>query len=161
MKITIPATATQGGILVASIVFTIVSKTGQASTFLLEKGTDLAALALGASVELIAGPVAGTVSQKMAEAATANYLVPAARTGTFATAAVASAVAGAATTLLLAVSIEGGKYVVRKIGERSAKADRGTEIAYEIQEGTEDFLIVLPIGEDDGVCETFTDKDWI
>ena len=57
MELKIPVLASQAGIVVGGVVFTLVSKTGQASTYVIEQGTSLTALALGATMELVAGPV--------------------------------------------------------------------------------------------------------
>jgi hypothetical protein len=114
MELKIPVLASQAGIVVGGVVFTLVSKTGQASTYVIEQGTSLTALALGATMELVAGPVAGVVTHKIVANAGESYVVPAAKASANTTAIVAGAVAGMATTLIMSASIYGSKFIVKK-----------------------------------------------
>jgi hypothetical protein len=149
MELKIPVLASQAGIVVGGVVFTLVSKTGQASTYVIEQGTSLTALALGATMELVAGPVAGVVTHKIVANAGESYVVPAAKASANTTAIVAGAVAGMATTLIMSASIYGSKFIVKKIQEHHEKSKPKVQVedplaSYELKEEGEFMTLLLP-----------------
>ena len=148
MDVKIPVLATQAGVVVGGVVFTLVSKTGQASTYVLEQGTSLTALALGATMELVAGPAAGVVTHKIVASAGESYVVPAAKASANTTALVAGAAAGVATTLIVSASMYGSKFIVKKIQEYHEKTKPKVQLedpvcGYEIKEDGEFMMVSL------------------
>lgn len=146
MEFSVPVIASQAGIIVGSTVFTIVSKTGAATTYVLKHGTSLAGLAVGAGIEAFGNPVSAMIAREAFAHAGEAWVGPAGQTTSRSAAIAAGAVSGVATTLLLTIAIVGGKAIIKKIkesGQRPPVIPTYTE--YELKETDEDFLeIVTP-----------------
>lgn len=144
MQFSVPIIATQAGVIVGSTVFTIVTKTGQATTFVLKHGTSLAGLAVGAGIEAFGNPISAMVAREAFAHAGEAWITPAAETTSRSAAIAAGAVSGVATTLLLTIAIVGGKAIIRKIKESGQKPPViPTYTEYELKETDEDFLEII------------------
>jgi hypothetical protein len=144
MQFSVPIIATQAGIIVGSTVFTIVTKTGQATTFVLKHGTNLAALAVGAGIEAWGDPLTALVTRQTIAHAGEAWITPAAETTSRSAALAAAAVSGVATTLIMTIAIVGGKAIIQKIKERGpAPQEIPKYMTYELVETDEDFLEII------------------
>jgi hypothetical protein len=142
MEASIPVFATQAGVLVGNTVFTVVSKTGQATTFMLKHGTSLAALAVGVGVDACISPEAGLIARTAITQAGEAWITPAAESTSRSAAFAAGTVSGVATIILLTVAIVGGKAIIRKIQEKKAQTQQELPpyVEYTLRETEENFV---------------------
>jgi hypothetical protein len=115
MKVIIPNSAIQAGMIVGSVVFVVVSELGDVVGLFVRKGAGVAGAAAGGLATVLAGPVAGVVTQETIRGATDGYFVPVMRTGGRVGALGTAAAAGLAAGLVVTLAHHGGQFIIRQI----------------------------------------------
>ncbi len=101
--------------IVGSVVFVVVSELGDVVGLFVRKGAGVAGAAAGGLATVLAGPVAGVVTQEAIRGATDGYFVPVMRTGGRVGALGTAAAAGLAAGLVVTLAHHGGQFIIRQI----------------------------------------------
>ena len=143
VKVIIPSSAIQAGLVVGSVVFVVVGELGEVVGLFVRKGAGATGMAAGGVATVLAGPVAGIMTQEAVRAATDGWLIPAVRTGGRIGAVGAAAAAGVAAGLVVTLAHHGGQFIVRQIwGSQDKCPPEGIE--YMTEDDADFSVICLP-----------------
>lgn len=160
MQAIVPSSAVQSGIIAGTVAYLVVNTAGEITGFFISRAATGAAAIAGGVATVLAGSIAGTITQEAVRGATDGWFLPVVRSGGRFGAIGAAAGVGAATVLAVTLAYHSGRYVIKTIQTLRGRGDSsdgsetvGVSVDFTVaEENNGEFAVISLSGGDDGQC---------
>jgi hypothetical protein len=148
MRLIIPSSAVQSGIIAGTITYLVVNSAGELTGLFISRVAGGAAAVAGGVATMLAGSVAGTITQEAVRVGADGWFVPAVRSGGRLGALGAAAGAGAITVAAVTLGYHSGCFIINKIQTLRSRGggDSSEAVEFTVEEDASGEFAVISAG---------------
>lgn len=139
--------------MAGTVAYMVVNGTGELTGLFISKAAGGAATVAGGVATVLAGSVAGTITQEAVRGAADGWFVPVVRNGGRLGALGAAAAVGVATVAAVTLAYHGGGYVINKIQTlRGHRGDNSETVEFTVETDSSGEFAVITVGDGGAGC---------
>lgn len=138
--------------MAGAITYLVVNGAGELTGLFVSKAAGGAAAVAGGVATVLAGSVAGIITQETVLGAADGWFVPAVRSGGRLGALGAAAGVGAATVLAVTLAYHGGSYIIDKIQTLRGRSVGSETVEFSVEDDSSGEFAVITVGDAGAGC---------